>query len=610
MDRFKNIKLSRIVASKGWLTFLFVALAGLASATPTNLFLLKSEDSISFQTIVDGTNWKSSKRFELDNRLTTLWAKFTFIPTSEKTIIDLTGYIDGFTLYYFYNNEWHTVRSTKEQSVARPMVSEMMASFTTLKDVPNTIYIKTTTRYVIPDFKVFAEEDFFLKKEKDVFRISVIIGFLLCIFIINGFYYLVDRNNLYLYYSLYVLFLAIPPLTGISLSMLGNNDLSFYPWMTYGSNFFVIVFGILYGYNFLGIGNYPTLKNIILYYLIAILVSSVLVLSIADNAGPFLHLLSLSGLVIAAAVGYYVWRKGSQFAWLFSLAYLFFSIFYLLKLASTYGLIPFNNFYFIYGALMEAVVLSYALAIKIMHEKNENKYKLQESNEHLAKQNTQLEQYSHMVAHNLRAPVARLLGLTRIFKQTPDEIVKAELADKIEKSASDFDAIIKDISMMLEVKKGMRFAMENVSLKNEIIHAIEFLEDEVKDNSAQIVMEVNESTVVYGMQPYIRSIFTNLIGNAIKYRDSKRIPNIKIISFEEKDFIKLHVIDNGLGIDLEKNGDKLFEPFKRFHAHKEGRGLGLHLVKSELEAMGGSIEAKSEIGQGTTFTFYFQKGKP
>jgi signal transduction histidine kinase len=99
------------------------------------------------------------------------------------------------------------------------------------------------------------------------------------------------------------------------------------------------------------------------------------------------------------------------------------------------------------------------------------------------------------------------------------------------------------------------------------------------------------------------------VGNAIKYRDSKRIPIIKIISVEEKGFIKLQVIDNGLGIDLEKNGDKLFEPFKRFHAHKEGRGLGLHLVKSELEAMGGTIEAKSEIGQGTTFTFYFQKGK-
>ena len=596
--------------SKVWVTLVFLTLAVSVGASPKNLFLIKAEDSVRFQDIMEGdTHWKSYIEFELENKPTTIWAKFSFIPTSEKTIVELTGYIDGFTLYYFDNNQWHSAKSMKEQSVTRPMVAEMMVSFSTQKNKSNSVYIKTNTRYVKPDFKVFTDEEFLLKKEKDVFRISVIIGFLLCIFIINGFYYLADRNNLYLYYSLYVLFLAVPPLTGISLSLLSSTDLSFYPWLTYVSNFFVIVFGILYGYHFLGVFNYTMLKNIISYYIITTVLSSILVLTIVDNTGPFLHLLSLSGLTIAAVVGYYVWRKGSQFAWLFSLAYMFFSIFYLLKLASTYGLIPFNNFYFLYGAVMEAVVLSYALARKIMYEKDENKYKLQESNEHLAKQNTQLEQYSHMVAHNLRAPVARLLGLTQIFKQTTDNSLKADFADKIEKSASDFDAIIKDISMMLEVKKGLRFAMENVALKNEIIHAIEFLEDEVNDNTAEVILEVNEATVVYGMQPYIRSIFTNLVGNAIKYRDSKRIPIIKIISVEEKGFIKLQVIDNGLGIDLEKNGDKLFEPFKRFHAHKEGRGLGLHLVKSELEAMGGTIEAKSEIGQGTTFTFYFQKGK-
>lgn len=73
--------------------------------------------------------------------------------------------------------------------------------------------------------------------------------------------------------------------------------------------------------------------------------------------------------------------------------------------------------------------------------------------------------------------------------------------------------------------------------------------------------------------------------------------------YEDKKIISF--ADNGMGIDLEKNKDKLFGMYRRFHTHVEGKGLGLYLVKSQMEILGGKIQVNSEIDKGTTFTLLF-----
>jgi signal transduction histidine kinase len=69
--------------------------------------------------------------------------------------------------------------------------------------------------------------------------------------------------------------------------------------------------------------------------------------------------------------------------------------------------------------------------------------------------------------------------------------------------------------------------------------------------------------------------------------------------------IELRFADNGLGIDLSKYGDKLFGLHKTFHENKDARGVGLFLTKTQIEAMGGTIGAESELGKGTTFIIRF-----
>ena len=72
-------------------------------------------------------------------------------------------------------------------------------------------------------------------------------------------------------------------------------------------------------------------------------------------------------------------------------------------------------------------------------------------------------------------------------------------------------------------------------------------------------------------------------------------------------FTVLSVFDNGLGIDLNKNANKIFGMYKTFHQNDDARGLGLFIIKNQIEAMGGKIDLESELGIGTTFNIYFNE---
>ncbi|PZR30514.1 MAG: two-component sensor histidine kinase, partial [Azospira oryzae] len=102
-------------------------------------------------------------------------------------------------------------------------------------------------------------------------------------------------------------------------------------------------------------------------------------------------------------------------------------------------------------------------------------------------------------------------------------------------------------------------------------------------------------------KPMVNSILYNLISNAIRYRSIERTPVVKVSSHEDGEYYFIDVEDNGLGIDLNQNKDNLFKLYKRFHFHVEGKGLGLYLVKTQIESLGGQIEVTSKVNEGTTF---------
>lgn len=224
------------------------------------------------------------------------------------------------------------------------------------------------------------------------------------------------------------------------------------------------------------------------------------------------------------------------------------------------------------------------------------------SNEELVKHNHQLQQFSFITAHNLRAPVARILGLINLLNinKVNDE-EKEFILGQIRISGQDLDQVIKDLTLILDIRKGVFEDYKPVLVKEKVNRVLGMLQAEIDKNTVNIHLAIADQESVRGLSAYVESILFNLISNAIKYRSHDRASSIEIRAQRENQFVNISVIDNGLGIDLEKQQHKIFGMYQRFHLHVEGRGLGLHLVKTQVESMGGKITIMSEPGKGTRF---------
>lgn len=226
---------------------------------------------------------------------------------------------------------------------------------------------------------------------------------------------------------------------------------------------------------------------------------------------------------------------------------------------------------------------------------------LMKTNLELVRQNSQLEQFGYITAHNLRAPVARILGLANVINSTSFEMPKdKEVLDKLQLSAEDLDTIIFDLNGILDIKKGVHSSYEEVNIPERLEKVRSVLKDKIRETNTRITQDLKVERC-FAIPAYIESIFYNLISNGIKYRAPERDPEIHISSFLDGDKLKLIVKDNGLGIDLDRLKEKVFSLYQRFHSHVEGKGLGLFLVKTQVEALNGTIEVESTVGTGTKF---------
>src|SRR5690606_20273407 len=147
---------------------------------------------------------------------------------------------------------------------------------------------------------------------------------------------------------------------------------------------------------------------------------------------------------------------------------------------------------------------------------------------------------------------------------------------------------------------------EHIQFSTLVSDIQESIKNVLEKEQVQFTLDFSKLDLMFTIKSYMYSIFYNLISNSIKYRRQE----VPLEIYVESDFVDNRLMltfkDNGMGIDLDRNGNDLFGLYTRFHKDKaEGKGMGLHMVKVQVENLGGTINVKSTVNQGTEFTIVF-----
>ena len=226
---------------------------------------------------------------------------------------------------------------------------------------------------------------------------------------------------------------------------------------------------------------------------------------------------------------------------------------------------------------------------------------LEETATKLSARNKQLAEFNQISSHNLRAPVGNLNALLNLYKESKNEDEKSEIFSKFSTVIDHLSLTLNTLVESLKIKNNPKQVIQELSFMDTLTKTKEILTAEISNTGAIIRSDFSIKNKINYNQIYLDSIFLNLISNAIKYSSPDRIPEIDIASNLVNKKIMLTIKDNGLGIDLKKHGHKLFGLNKVFHRHPNAQGIGLFLTKAQIETMGGTIYAESEVNIGTTF---------
>ncbi|MBT9392794.1 PAS domain-containing sensor histidine kinase [Hymenobacter sp. NST-14] len=248
-------------------------------------------------------------------------------------------------------------------------------------------------------------------------------------------------------------------------------------------------------------------------------------------------------------------------------------------------------------------------AMQDITERREAEQRQRLMGERLFRQNQDLQQFTYIVSHNLRAPLANALGFSQLLTQVaPDSEVFRQSLQNLHTSLRQVDDVLMDVNTILSVRDQRGgYRPEPVALAAVCREALQSLEPLLESCGGQWQCHIAEELRLPGRRAYFHSIFHNLVSNAIKYRSDDRPLRIEIgaTAEEENGPTTLWVADNGRGFDLAAAGDAVFQLYQRFHSDKKGRGIGLFLVKAHVESMSGSISVESQPGVGTRFVLHF-----
>ena len=284
----------------------------------------------------------------------------------------------------------------------------------------------------------------------------------------------------------------------------------------------------------------------------------------------------------------------------------------MIKTGELIGFVGFDSVkkLFDYSENEKNILFVFANMLVNVIQRKENEERINEQEEkkeillqNLEKKNQALNEYAHVVSHDLKAPLRSINTLISWFKED-----NAEILDKKNKQSLDF--ILSIVEKMDLLIKGILVysTIDKLETEDRTIELTILIDEVVRTihvpNHIEIVFK-NEMPKVYGNDFRFKQLFQNLIQNSIKFND-KENGFVEIGSNENENEIEFYIKDNGIGIN-ERYQSKIFDLFSKLENNDQSSGIGLSIVKKIIDLYGGKIWLESQEAIGTTFYFILPK---
>lgn len=224
-------------------------------------------------------------------------------------------------------------------------------------------------------------------------------------------------------------------------------------------------------------------------------------------------------------------------------------------------------------------------------------------------QNNRLKNFALIVTHNLKSHTANFDSLLNFYEEAEDKNEKTEIINHLKTVNNSLTKTISNLNKIVSTQRSKNKNLQAINVNLYVVNAVQFLQTKIKETKFIVHNDIDADLFLEYNPAYFQSILQNLLSNTIKYKHPDRTPIIKIKSIVTPEEIILTITDNGLGIDLDKYGNDIFELYRTFHNNENAEGVGLYLTKSQIEAFDGTIEVESTVNVGSTFTIKYPNKK-
>jgi signal transduction histidine kinase/CHASE3 domain sensor protein len=221
----------------------------------------------------------------------------------------------------------------------------------------------------------------------------------------------------------------------------------------------------------------------------------------------------------------------------------------------------------------------------------------------LQETNQELEAFTYTISHDLRAPLRTMQGFAQALQEDyTDKLdsVGKEYIQYITEGAIQMDTLIADLLAYSRLSRT-QIQMQKVDLTNVVEEALKQLSTQIQEQQAQITVAKPLPPVMAHRSTLIQ-VVSNLLSNAMKFVQPGTQPKVQVYTQEQQGWIKLWIVDNGIGIAPEHQ-ERIFRVFERLHGVEiyPGTGIGLAIVRKGLERMSGRAGVESQLGSGSRF---------